>query len=124
MKRTIAILLVLVSAFSLVFAQGAKEATVTKEVENAVEEIIAEVYKGADYVDPIKGWGRYDALIAAIKAETDTAKRTEMMHEAEDILMSNWCVIPIYYYNDLYMQKSYVSGVYSNPFATKFFQYA
>ena len=124
MKRTIAILLVLVSVFSLVFAQGAKEATVTKEVENAVEEIIAEVYKGADYVDPIKGWGRYDALIAAIKAETDTAKRTEMMHEAEDILMSNWCVIPIYYYNDLYMQKSYVSGVYSNPFATKFFQYA
>ncbi|MBQ3728475.1 MAG: peptide ABC transporter substrate-binding protein [Spirochaetales bacterium] len=124
MKRTIAILLVLVSAFSLVFAQGAKEATVTKEVENAVEEIIAEVYKGADYVDPIKDWGKYDALIAAIKAETDTAKRTEMMHEAEDILMSNWCVIPIYYYNDLYMQKSYVSGVYSNPFATKFFQYA
>ena len=124
MKKTIAILLVLVSAFSLVFAQGAKEATVTKEVENAVEEIIAEVYKGADYVDPIKGWGKYDALIAAIKAETNTAKRTEMMHEAEDILMSNWCVIPIYYYNDLYMQKSYVSGVYSNPFATKFFQYA
>jgi peptide/nickel transport system substrate-binding protein/oligopeptide transport system substrate-binding protein len=124
MKRTIAILLVLVSVFSLVFAQGAKEATVTKEVENAVEEIIAEVYKGADYVDPIKGWGKYDALIAAIKAETNTAKRTEMMHEAEDILMSNWCVIPIYYYNDLYMQKSYVSGVYSNPFATKFFQYA
>ena len=51
MKKTIAILLVLVSAFSLVFAAGAKEATVTKEVENAVEEIIAEVYKGADYVD-------------------------------------------------------------------------
>ena len=124
MKKTIAILLVLVSAFSLVFAAGAKEATVTKEVENAVEEIIAEVYKGADYVDPIKGWAKYDALVASIKAETDTAKRTQMMHEAEDILMSNWCVIPIYYYNDLYMQKSYVSGVYSNPFATKFFQYA
>ncbi|MBP5161925.1 MAG: hypothetical protein ILP16_02985, partial [Spirochaetales bacterium] len=124
MKRTIAILLVLVSVFSLVFAQGAKEATVSKEVENAVEEIIAEVYKGADYVDPVKDWAKYDALIAAIKAETNTAKRTEMMHQAEDILMSNWCVIPIYYYNDLYMQKGYVSGVYSNPFATKFFQYA
>ena len=48
----------------------------------------------------------------------------DMTKFAEDILMSNWCVIPIYYYNDLYMQKSYVSGVYSNPFATKFFQYA
>ena len=122
MKRTIAILLVLVSLCSLVFAQGAAEAAT--KVETAVEEIVADVYKGSDYVDPIKGWATYDALIAAIKAETDTAKRTEMMHEAEDILMSNWCVIPIYYYNDLYMQKSYVSGVYSNPFATKFFQYA
>ena len=38
--------------------------------------------------------------------------------------MSNYCVIPIYYYNDLYMQKDYVSGIYSNPFATKFWMYA
>ena len=90
----------------------------------AASSINAEEYKGKDYVDPVKDWAKYDALIAAIKSETDTAKRTQMMHEAEDILMSNWCVIPIYYYNDLYMQKSYVSGVYSNPFATKFFQYA
>ncbi|MDT3388984.1 MAG: ABC transporter substrate-binding protein [bacterium] len=122
MKKTIAILLVLVSLCSFVFAKGAAEAAA--KVETAVEELVAETYKGSDYVDPVKGWAKYDALIAAIKAETDTAKRTEMMHEAEDILMSNWCVIPIYYYNDLYMQKSYVSGVYSNPFATKFFQYA
>ncbi|MCR5442651.1 MAG: hypothetical protein K6E89_02745, partial [Sphaerochaetaceae bacterium] len=86
--------------------------------------INAEEYKGADYVDPVKGWAEYDALIKAIKSETDTAKRTEMMHDAEDILMSNWCVIPIYYYNDLYMERDYVKGVYSNPFATKFFQKA
>ena len=113
MKKTIAILLVLVSLCSFVFAKGATEAAA--KVETAVEELVAETYKGSDYVDPVKDWATYDALIA---------KRTEMMHKAEDILMSNWCVIPIYYYNDLYMQKSYVSGVYSNPFATKFFQYA
>ena len=123
MKRTIAILLVLVALCSAVFASGAKEAAPAATTSSAGS-INAEEYKGADYVDPVKGWAKYDALIAAIKSETDTAKRTQMMHEAEDILMSNWCVIPIYYYNDLYMQKSYVSGVYSNPFATKFFQYA
>ena len=123
MKKTIAIVMVLVSLCSLAFASGAAEPVVSKTVE-VVEEIAADAYKGSDYVDPVKDWAVYDALIAAIKAETDTAKRTQMMHEAEDILMSNWCVIPIYYYNDLYMQKSYVSGVYSNPFATKFFQYA
>jgi peptide/nickel transport system substrate-binding protein/oligopeptide transport system substrate-binding protein len=38
--------------------------------------------------------------------------------------MSNYCVIPLYYYNDVYMQKDYVDGIYSNAFATKFFMYA
>ncbi len=124
MKKTLVILMVLVALGSYVFAAGAKEAA-PKAAAPAAELVInAEEYKGAGYVDPIKGWAKYDALIAAIKSETDKAKRTQMMHEAEDILMSNWCVIPIYYYNDLYMQKSYVSGVYSNPFATKFFQHA
>ena len=45
------------------------------------------------------------------------------MHKAEDILMATNCVIPIYYYNDVYLQKDYVSGIYSNPYATKFFMY-
>ena len=123
MKKTIAVVMVLVSLCSLAFASGAAEPVVAKTV-NVVEEIVADVYKGENYIDPVKDWAVYDLLIAAIKAETNTELRTQMMHEAEDILMSNWCVIPIYYYNDLYMQKSYVSGVYSNPFATKFFQYA
>ena len=123
MKKTIVILMVLVALCSVVFATGAAETQ--KAAPATAEQVInAEEYKGADYVDPIKGWAKYDALVASIKAETDKAKRTQMMHEAEDILMSNWCVIPIYYYNDLYMEKPYVSGVYSNPFATKFFQHA
>jgi len=124
MKKTIAILMILVAVCSFAFSSGAKEAAQAQKVVETVEKIVAEAYKGADYVDPVSGWKTYDDLIAAIKAETDTAKRTQMMHDAEDILMSNWCVIPIYYYNDQYMQKSYVNGVYSNPFATKFFQYA
>ncbi|MGX8681319.1 MAG: ABC transporter substrate-binding protein, partial [Spirochaetales bacterium] len=122
MKKTITILMVLVALCSVAFASGAAEAQKTSSASSLV--INAEEYKGAGYVDPIKDWAKYDALVAAIKAETNTAKRTQMMHEAEDILMSNWCVIPIYYYNDLYMEKPYVSGVYSNPFATKFFQKA
>lgn len=76
------------------------------------------------FIDPIKGWSKYDNLIKEIKAETNYETRTKKMHEAEDILMSNYCVIPLYYYNDVYMQKSYVSGIYANAFATKFFMYA
>ena len=76
------------------------------------------------FIDPVKGWSKYDELIKQIKLETNYATRTQKMHEAEDILMSNFCVIPIYYYNDVYMQKSFVSGIYANAFATKFFMYA
>ena len=76
------------------------------------------------FIDPLADWGQYDELIAQIKAETDFAKRTELMHKAEDILMATNCVIPIYYYNDIYLQKDYVDGIYSNPYATKFFMFA
>lgn len=69
-------------------------------------------------------WAPYDALIAEVKAETDFAAREAKMHEAEAMLMGTGCIVPIYYYNDLYMQRSTVDGIYSNAYATKFFQYA
>ena len=69
-------------------------------------------------------WTAYDTLISEIKAETDFTAREAKMHEAEDILMSTGCIVPIYYYNDLYMQKPDVDGIYANLFGFKFFQYA
>jgi len=69
-------------------------------------------------------WTQYDALIAEIKATTDFAKRAEMMHQAEDILMDTGAIVPIYYYNDIYLAKEGLTGYYSNLYATKFFMYA
>ena len=69
-------------------------------------------------------WDEYDALITEIKTTTDFAEREALMHKAEDMLMATYAVIPLYYYNDLYMQKSAVEGIYANLFQTKFFQYA
>ena len=69
-------------------------------------------------------WTEYNALIADIKSETDFVAREAKMHKAEDILMSTYAVIPIYYYNDDYMQRSTVDGIYSNLFGFKYFQYA
>ena len=69
-------------------------------------------------------WSEYDALISEVKAETDFAAREAKMHEAEDILMATGAIVPIYYYNDLYMQKETVDGIYANLFGFKFFQYA
>ena len=69
-------------------------------------------------------WTEYDALINEIKTTTDFAHRVTLMHQAEDILMDTGALVPIYYYNDLYMAKPAVKGFYSNPFGTKFFLYA
>ena len=69
-------------------------------------------------------WTEYNKLIADIKATTDFAKRAEMMHQAEDILMDTGAIVPIYYYNDVYMAKEGLTGFYSNPYGTKFFMYA
>ncbi len=138
MKKYLAMVLALIMVLSLA-ACGSKgsddAATTTTAAANAEtttasdDEAEDDVPNAADYVseafiDPVADWAQYDALIAQIKAETDYTVRTELMHQAEDILMSNYCVIPVYYYNDIYMQKDYVSGIYSNPFATKFFMYA
>ena len=69
-------------------------------------------------------WTEYDKLIAEVKAETDFAAREAKMHAAEDILMDTGAIVPIYHYNDLYMQRSTVDGIYANLFGFKYFQYA
>ena len=125
MKKLLALLLAAAMVFALAAcgtpapaAEGDKPADAPAEGD-AAEALISEAF-----IDPLADWATYDALIAQIKAETDFAKRTEMMHQAEDILMATNCVIPIYYYNDIYLQKDYVDGIYSNPYATKFFMFA
>ena len=110
MKKLFTLLLAMVMVFSV-----AAPAAFAEDAASLVSDA---------FIDPIADWAQYDELIAQIKAETDFAKRTELMHQAEDILMATNCVIPIYYYNDVYMQKDYVDGIYSNPFATKFFMYS
>ena len=59
-------------------------------------------------------WTGYDNRIAEIKATTDFAAREKLMHEAEDELMATGAIVPIYYYNDVYMAKEGLTGYYSN----------
>ncbi|MBQ9086138.1 MAG: hypothetical protein IJY47_03015 [Clostridia bacterium] len=63
----------------------------------------------------------YDVLIATIKSCTDATKRYEMMHLAEDILMDTGCIVPLYFYTDLYMIDDSVEGFFSNPLGYKYF---
>ena len=129
MKKALALLLALVMVFALcacgssTTAPAATEAPAADAAEPAADEVPDAASLVSDaFIDPLNDWDQYDQLIADIKSETDFTKRTEMMHQAEDILMSNYCILPFYYYNDIYMLKDYVKGMYSNVFGTKFFQ--
>lgn len=80
-----------------------------------------------DYVDPmtfLEMWtststlneagfsnNEYDALIKDAIKEQDTKKREEILHKAEDILMDEMPVIPIYYYTLIKGVKSYVKDM-------------
>ena len=133
MKKILAMLLALVMVFALCAcgsssapaATAAPAPAAPAEAAPAEEEVpdAAELVSPA-FIDPLADWAQYDELIAQIKAETDFAKRTELMHQAEDILMATNCVIPVYYYNDIYLQKDYVDGVFANLFGFKYFMLA
>jgi len=66
----------------------------------------------------------YDVLIATIKSCTDTNTRYELMHLAEDILMETGCIVPLYFYTDIYMVDDSVKGFFSNPLGYKYFMYS
>ena len=65
----------------------------------------------------------YDVIINLIKTCTDTETRYELMHRAEDLLMSTGCIVPLYFYTDIYMIDDSVQGFFSNPLGYKYFMY-
>lgn len=85
----------------------------------------------ADYADPINflenfqtglsmnrtGWSnaKYDQLIKDAKNEADEAKRYEMMYEAERILFEEMPIVPLYFYNQAYLQNEAVTGIVRHP---------
>ena len=94
----------------------------------------------ADYVDPMTfldtftsksgnndpGYNSpdYDAKIAAAKKEADPAKRMKILHEAEDILMNDMPIAPIYNYTNIVCVKDYVKGIHKSPLGFVFFEKA
>ncbi len=74
--------------------------------------------------DEIPGQQEYNDLIARIKNTAGAAKREALMHEAEDMLMETGVLVPLYYDNDIFLQKESVSGIYSDAFGFKYFMSA
>lgn len=117
MKKLFSMALSVLLALCLCACGGGDKDRVEETPAKDAKELVSDAF-----VDPIKGWSAYDELITRIKTEPDKAKRADLMHKAEDMLMANGCVVPLYYYNDVYMAKNYVTGLYSNRFGYKFFQ--
>ena len=66
----------------------------------------------------------YDVLIPIIKTTTDNTLRCELMHRAEDILMSTGAIVPLYFYTDVYVVDKTVDGMVVNPLGYKYFHKA
>ena len=64
----------------------------------------------------------YDALIAAAKVETDPDKRKEQLREAEDILMDDIPILPIYYYTTVMGWNENVKGIQVSVLGTVYLQ--
>lgn len=85
----------------------------------------------ADYNDPmtfldmwVTGSGQnnagysnpeYDDLINQAKSELDGNKRTELLHKAEDVLMEDMPILPIYYYTNVICANPKVKDFYKSP---------
>jgi oligopeptide transport system substrate-binding protein len=93
-----------------------------------------------DYIDPltfIDMWvtdgpyndasysnAQYDEYVQIARNSVDQAERMEAMRNAEELLMEEMPVVPIYFYTQPYAQKSYVTGVYKPVNRYPYFIYA
>ena len=66
----------------------------------------------------------YDELIRKAMKETDVAKRKEALRQAEDILMEEMPIIPIYYYTQVKAVDSKVKGFVVSPLGQVYYDKA
>ena len=124
-NRVITALLVgamVLSSAAPVFAGETEVATeaaaATAETESATEGAASTKSSAA-----APDWDEYNSLINQIYSETDMKARKALMHKAEDLLMDTGAVVPLYYYNDIYMLNKDCTGLYANLFGFKYFAY-
>lgn len=118
MKKLLAVVLTFALAMGIV-ACGKK--TNTNEGDSGSDTTTTAAETATEGEAAKLDWAPYDKLIADIKAETDVVKREKLMHDAEDMLMETGALVPIYYYNDIYMAKPSLTGFYANNYGFKYF---
>lgn len=106
----------------------------------ALDYDVAAMGWGADYMHPMtffplrqtdaiynnSGYANadYDALVEQAKLETDPMKAMELLRQAEDVLMADMPLLPLYYRSSPKLMASYVSGWYITPLNNMYFKSA
>ena len=114
-----------------------QEWKVFQKTRNDKQYLIARHGWSGDYIDPmtfldlfVTNGGnndaaysnpKYDEKIAGAKKEIDPAKRMALLHEAEDILMEDMPIIPVYYYTTVVCQKPTIKDVRISPLGQVYF---
>lgn len=103
-------------------AESVKEATWGELAAYSMD--LSSISGYESYVVTAGTWAEtYDVIISLAKKEADDEKRTALYHEAEDLLMSTGTIVPLYFYTDIYMIDSAVTGFFATPTGSKFFKY-
>ena len=63
-------------------------------------------------------------MVEKIKVEKDSSAFAQMVKEADELVSSDYPVMPLYYKADTYLLKDYVSGVYTDSSAHIYFKNA
>ncbi|MBP1971691.1 dipeptide transport system substrate-binding protein [Virgibacillus natechei] len=66
----------------------------------------------------------YDQLIADVKAEADEDQRWELMYEAEELLAEEMPILPLRYYNQVFIEADGVTGILRHPVGYADLKYA
>ena len=64
----------------------------------------------------------YDELVAAIMVETDDAKAAEMIRQAEDSLMADYPMLPLFHRSYSYMMSRNTAGYFRTPLNNLYFR--
>lgn len=118
MKKLLVTALIASMSFSVIGC-GSSDSESTTAADTAVETDATE-----EAVVSAPEWDVFDNLIQEIKAATDLEAREALMHDAEDMLMDTGAILPLYYYNDVFMARDTVTGIYTNNYGDKYFDKA
>lgn len=113
-KRFVALALMSIMSASMLAACGGKKSDSATSTTATTETTAATDNKSAASTgkksEAAPEWTAYDELIQSVYQDADLVHREATLHKAEAMLMDTGAVAPLYYYNDLYMQKPDLQG--------------